>query len=64
MQHYLLIIWNDIESAVEGPFENDEARLARAREIREESDEHGVYRLNSPGEPTVEDFSGGEINPN
>lgn len=63
MNRYLLIVWHDIEPQLEGPFDNDEARLARAREVREESDEHGVYRLNAQGEASVDSFGGFEIDP-
>lgn len=61
MKHYLLILWHDVQPELEGPFGDDEARLARAREIRDDSDEHGVYRLDAAGDVEVAPFSGGEI---
>lgn len=61
VKHYLLIVWHDVEPALERPFGTDTDRLERAREIRHESDEHGVYRLDADGGAVVGTFSGGEI---
>lgn len=60
MKAYLLVVWHDVEPALEGPFENEADRLERAREIREGSDEHGVYHLDAEGEVRVGNFSGEE----
>lgn len=38
MQKYLIVVWHDIEASIEGPFPNEEARLDRAREIRQGTD--------------------------
>jgi len=57
VKSYLLIVWHDVEPALEGPFLTEEARLERANEIRESSNEHGVYNLEAEGKVIVDGFS-------
>lgn len=55
---YLLVVWHDVEPELEGPFNTEDDRYARARQIREESDEHGVYPLDAEGKVEVSAYSG------
>ena len=44
MKHYLLIMWGDVEPEVLGPFDSDEARDTKARELRLEiGDANGIF---------------------
>jgi len=64
MKLYLLVIWDDIEPEVMGPYATTDDRLKRARDFREEEgDKHGVFRLDIEGEgvPDVFSFSNAEI---
>ena len=60
---YLLHIEGDVEPCLKGPYTTDRGRLLVARKIRRQTDEDGVYRLDtdSKGNPFVYSFSGGEI---
>lgn len=58
MNKYLIVVWHDVEATLEGPFPTSEARNDRAREIRQGSDEHGLYALNAEGTATVDNFGG------
>jgi len=68
---WLLIVEGDVEPRLEGPFLNDGLRLDRARELRDKSEDDGLYRLdiNYPSprtvpdviKPCVESFSGAEL---
>lgn len=61
---YLLVMLVDVDPVLEGPFENDSARLEAARLYRkEQSDDDGLYRLTVPKgvTPIVDSFTGGEI---
>jgi len=61
MQKYLIVVWHDVEASIEGPFPNEEARLDRAREIRQGSDEHGLYALDTEGTATISNFGGDDL---
>lgn len=60
---WLVIVWEDIEPSVIGPFEDDEKRLNAALEFRKrEGKDHGLYRLDIKEEfPEISPFSGGEL---
>lgn len=62
MDLYLVVVEGDVDPSIEGPFPDDEARLATARRLREQS-EDGVYRLDvtTGAKVAVDCFSGGEI---
>lgn len=63
MQHYLLVVWCDIEPEIQGPFDTEEERDIKAREIRrEEGDEHGLFMLDAEGEVEVNAYSGTFLN--
>lgn len=60
---YLLTIWEDVESELEGPFPTDTERLVAAQAFRQEH-EGGVFRLNVEWDNkivTVGDFTNGEV---
>jgi Tol biopolymer transport system component len=65
--HYLLIIWFDVEPEIRGPFKSAEERDTKVLEIRfnePDGDEAGIYPLDieSDGVPkavTVDAYSGG-----
>ena len=63
MKFYLLVVWNDIEPEILGPFASEESRLAAARNIRREdpNKDHGVYRLEAEGNVVVGEFTGGVL---
>jgi hypothetical protein len=60
-QYYVLVAWGCVEIELVGPFETEELRDKRARELRKESDTNdGVWALDLiDGKPTVGDYSGG-----
>lgn len=59
---YLLVIWEDVESSIRGPYANEHERDRAARWIRNEhGDSHGIYLLDIDDQrvPHVYDISGG-----
>jgi len=65
---FLLIIWNDVQAEVRGPYASDIERVALARKHRARSgDRDGLFRLNlrpfaKPGERVeVGSFGGSEL---
>lgn len=44
---YLMVVWEDVEPQVCGPFKSEKARDERAKEIRagDPDKEHGIYML-------------------
>ncbi len=62
MKPYLLIIWNDINPEVIGPFADDQERDKRAKGIRatDPDKEHGIYKLWADGTVHVSAFRGTE----
>jgi len=61
---YLLVMVGDVDPTMEGPFQDDSARLDAARLYRQQqSDDDGLYRLTVPKgvTPIVDCFTGGEI---
>jgi hypothetical protein len=62
--YFLLVIYGDVSSEVEGPFVDDDYRVDRAREIkRARGDKDGLFRLNisENGAPEISDFGGAEL---
>lgn len=66
-KYYVLGIWGDVEPLpLQGPFDTEEERDLKAREMKKNDDvgEGGIYRLNVIGGiPTVECYSHLELNP-
>lgn len=59
-RYSILIVYEDIEAAVIGPFDTEEERDAKARELKaEHGDEHGLHWIDHEGLVTVGDWSGG-----
>lgn len=59
MKKFLLVIWNDVEPEVLGPYDDEEQREKRARQVREKrGDAHGIYWLSAEctGRPDVSAF--------
>lgn len=67
MKYYVLGIWGDVEPNLYGPFDSELERDAKALQLKhsDELDEGGIYRLNidSSGGPTVDSYTGIELNP-
>lgn len=62
---YLTHVEGDVFLMVLGPFSSEEERLEKARELRRESSEDGVYILNiTDGKPSMDCFSAREVDPN
>lgn len=65
--HYLLVVWNDVEPEILGPFKSAEERDRKAPEIRfdePDGDDVGIYPLDIkaegiPEEVAVGAYSGG-----
>lgn len=60
MNYYLLIIWNDVEPDVAGPYFTTEHRDNRAYCLRKERGENtGIYKLdiNNKGNPYISAYS-------
>lgn len=57
---YLLVVWNDIEPEIIGPFSSEESRLEAARDVRSKDSEkrHGIYCLEGEGHVEVDSFAG------
>ena len=58
---YVLFIWGDVEPKLFGPFESQDERDNKAKELREkEGDEHGIFMLevSKDGKPEVDCYSG------
>lgn len=62
MKYYLLILWNDVEPELFGPFDTHEDRDTKAHEMRRKhGNENGYYRLQSESNIEVDCYSGGEF---
>lgn len=66
VNHYLVIVFGDVDPYLRGPYKTDATRLAAARRHRKEEDgdlNDGMYRLDidAQGRPTIGAFSGGEL---
>lgn len=57
---YLLVIWNDVEPEIIGPFSSERNRLAEAKNIRQQdpNKDHGIYRLEADGNVEIGCFTG------
>lgn len=61
-RHYVLMVMDDIEPELRGPYRSAGKRDRRARELkRRHGDEHGLFRLDvtALGVPEVTAYSGG-----
>ena len=60
-QYFLLIVWEDIEPDLMGPFQTEEERDANAKEMKATfGDENGIFFLDLSGSvPSVGAYSGG-----
>jgi hypothetical protein len=62
MKYYVLMIWEDVELELHGPFNTRAERDNEARRLRKEHGEyHGYYRLQSEGDIDVDCFFGWEF---
>lgn len=64
IRRYLVPVHGCVEPELEGPFEDDEERLERAREIHAEQDQDdALFWLDIPsdGEPVIGAFAGGDF---
>jgi hypothetical protein len=62
MKHYLFITWGDIDPEILGPFESEDTRDDRAKELKKEhGDENGIFMLDveDNGMPSANAYSGG-----
>jgi hypothetical protein len=61
MKHYLLIIWDDIEPELLGPYAAESYRDTRAKSIRGEfGNKHGIFKFDIEGDITevnIESYS-------
>lgn len=60
-RRFLLVVWDDVEPEILGPFPSEEARDEKARELRREAGpDHGIYPLsvNDEGTPLVGAYAG------
>lgn len=68
MKYYVIGVWGDVEPELHGPFRSMKKRDDKARELRatDALDSGGIYRLNidEKGKPTVDSYSGIELDPN
>ncbi|MFW5958310.1 MAG: hypothetical protein ACOCQ0_04055 [Desulfosalsimonas sp.] len=57
---YLLIIWDDIEPEIKGPFKTEEERYNTAREIRaaDPDKRHGLYKITAVEIEEASTFAG------
>ena len=62
--YYLVIVWDDVEPELAGPFESEEDRDAHALSIRDkEGPEHGIYPLDlSDDQPVIGAYPGAFFN--
>lgn len=62
MKHWLLIIENDVEPKIWGPYDRDTIRLKAARQFRaRRGPEHGLFRLDAETKPNVDAFMAAEM---
>ena len=61
MKYYVLIIENDIEPTVVGPFNSKEDRDQEAKRLRFEDEDNGIFALDSEGEVDIQAYSGGYL---
>jgi hypothetical protein len=63
MKPYLLIVWNDIEPELVGPFADDEARDNHAKGVRgtDPDKEHGLYQVWASGRIEISAFHGTDL---
>lgn len=69
--HYLLVVWDDLEPSLMGPYKTERLRLRAAKGLKKEhGDDHGIYALNLDDGgnncahlvvPFVFDFTGAEM---
>jgi len=58
MNKYLLIIWDDVEPGIIGPYKNEGVRNKTARNFRKiNGPDHGIYQLDVVGTPSIEAYS-------
>ncbi len=60
--YFVVFVWGDVDPSLEGPFETEDERDAKAREIRRnEGDENGIYWLDltESGKLEVGPYTGG-----
>lgn len=63
-RHFLLVVWDDVEPEIMGPFPSEEARDEKARDLRhKEGPDHGIYPLSvtEEGMPLVGAYAGGDL---
>ena len=57
---YLIVVYDDIEPKIEGPFDDEESRDRRSRQLKEDSgDENGIFPLDIVSENKPEAVSAG-----
>lgn len=65
MKCYLIVVVDDIEPEVRGPFSSDEQRVESAQYLRKKDPEkkNGMFRLNISENciPTIDSFGAGEV---
>ena len=65
IKYCLVIIWDDVEPGLMGPYETPEERDEAAREFREtKGEEHGIYPLTITGNVKkieINSYSGGDF---
>jgi hypothetical protein len=59
-KYYLLVIWNDVEPELLGPYDTVEAMDTEAREIRKQDGEkrHGLFPVEATGRVSIGGYSG------
>lgn len=60
-KYYVIIVYGDIEPDLHGPFNTSEEQDIRAKELRKDNPEDGIYWLSigEDGEPEIGAYSGG-----
>jgi hypothetical protein len=61
-KYWVLIVWNDIEPELHGPYENEDERDSHAKELKKEhGNDHGIFPLdvNDEGLPEVGAYPAG-----
>ena len=66
MKHYLVIVWEDVEPEILGPFATTEERDVAADDNKDKyGNENGIFPLDISGfgEPSINTYSGKRILP-
>lgn len=62
MNYYVVVVWNDIEPELRGPFKTEEEQDKYARALKtEHGNDHGIFPLNvdDRGEPDIGAYAAG-----